>query len=222
MLVIKGLKDYSIVSLFKDYNKQPQPSDEWQAIGAWAWGSSRILDYLEQQEDTGKTILMGHSRQGKAALWAGAQDPRFTIVISNDSGSGGAALSRREYGETIKIVSGIKPPWFAPALNKYHDNEKNMPFDQHELIALMAPRPVYVASAEEDRWADPKGEFLSAYHASPVYELYGLKGISSDRMPQTEQPVVNSHVGYHIRKGIHDVTRYDWTQFMNFADFHFK
>lgn len=218
----EGLKDHSIVSLFRDYNRKPQPTDEWQAIGAWAWGSSRILDYLEKQGNVGETILMGHSRQGKAALWAGAQDPRFTIVISNDSGSGGAALSRREYGETIKIVSGIKPAWFAPALNKYHDNEQNMPFDQHELIALMAPRPVYVASAEEDRWADPKGEFLSAYYASPVYALYGLKGIPSDRMPETEHPIQEGHIGYHIRKGIHDVTLYDWTQFMNFADMHLK
>ncbi len=219
-----GLKDHSIVSLFSGYDKSPQPSDEWQAIGAWAWGSGRILDYLEKQSyaDAAKTVLMGHSRQGKAALWAGAQDPRFAIVISNNSGSGGAALSKRVYGETVKIVSSIKPFWFAPAFNQYHDNEANLPFDQHQLIALMAPRPVYVASAVGDRWADPKGEFLSAYHASPAYELYGLKGIASDHMPEIESPLHDGAIGYHIRKGVHDVTAYDWEQFIHFADLHFK
>lgn len=219
----EGLKDHSITSLFLGYGQNPQPAGEWQAIGAWAWGSSRILDYLEKQSyaDARKTVLMGHSRQGKAALWAGAQDPRFAIVISNNSGSGGAALSRREYGETIKIVSSIRPFWFAPALNKYHGKDREIPFDQHQLIALMAPRPVYVASAVEDRWADPKGEFLAAYHASPVYEMYGLRGIPSDRMPDTETPLLEGHIGYHIRKGKHDVTLYDWSQFIAFADRHF-
>lgn len=219
----KGLKETSIVSLFSDFDENSTKPDEWQAIGAWAWGSSRILDYLETQKniDISKSVLMGHSRQGKAALWAGAQDKRFAIVISNDSGAGGAALSKREYGETVDIVSSITPAWFCPAFRKYAKNEKNLPFDQHQLIALIAPRPVYVASAVEDRWADPKGEFLSAYHASPVYQLYGLTGIKQDVMPELNQPIMN-HVGYHIRDGIHDVTAYDWSRFMDFADKHFK
>ena len=217
----KGLKDHSIVSLFSDYNTNK--SDEWQAIGAWAWGSSRILDYLETQKevDTRKSVLMGHSRQGKAALWAGAQDKRFKIDISNDSGEGGAALSRRNFGETIEKVSSITPAWFAPAYSQYAKNEDKLPFDQHELIALMAPRPVYVASAEEDLWADPKGEFLSAYHAGPVYELFGLQGLGTTTMPGNHQPIMND-VGYHIRAGKHDVTAFDWKSFMNFADKHFK
>lgn len=218
----KGLKDHSIVSLFSDYNPNSEASDEWQAIGAWAWGSSRIVDYLETQDriDLNKIAIMGHSRQGKAALWAGAQDTRFRVVISNDSGSGGAALSKREFGETVAIVSSIQPPWFCPAFNRYRNNEANLPFDQHQLIALIAPRKVYVASAEEDLWADPKGEFLSAYHAGVVYKLYGLSPIESDKMPGLHEPVMND-VGYHIRAGKHDVVDYDWECFMTFADKHF-
>lgn len=218
-----GTKDHSIVSLFKGYGKGEQAQDEWQAIGAWAWGSSRILDYLYTRPfiDKEQIVLMGHSRQGKAALWAGAQDERFKIVISNNSGSGGAAISRRAFGETVKIVSNIKPAWFAPAFNKYHDNEPNLPFDQHQLIALMAPRPVYVASAQEDLWADPKGEFLAAFHAGPVYKLYNLTAIESPEMPAVNQPIM-THVGYHIRTGKHDVTEFDWNQFIKFADLHFK
>lgn len=217
-----GLKDYSVVSLFKGYGDRPEAPDEWQAIGAWAWGSSRIVDYLatEPRIDTDKIAIMGHSRQGKAALWAGALDPRFKVVISNNSGEGGAALSRREYGESIERVSSIKPAWFCPAFNQYRGKEQERPFDQHQLIALMAPRAIYVASAVEDRWADPKGEYLGAYHASPVYRLYGLKGLESDQMPGLHEPIMND-IGYHIRKGKHDVTRYDWLRFMDFADKHF-
>lgn len=217
-----GLKDHSVVSLFRGYGAGPEVPDEWQAIGAWAWGSSRIVDYLatEPRIDTDNIAIMGHSRQGKAALWAGAQDPRFKVVISNDSGEGGAALSRREYGESIERVSSIKPAWFCPAFNQYRGKEQERPIDQHELIALMAPRAVYVASALEDQWADPKGEYLAAFHASPVYQLYGLKGLESGEMPGIHQPIMND-IGYHIREGIHDVTRYDWLRFLDFADQHF-
>ncbi|MGV3762033.1 alpha/beta hydrolase family protein [Parapedobacter sp.] len=218
-----GLKDHSVISLFKGYGTQPEAPDEWQAIGAWAWGSSQMVDYLltEPRIDSHKIAIMGHSRQGKAALWAGAQDTRFSVVISNDSGEGGAALSRREYGESIERVSSIQPSWFCPAFNQYRGKEQERPIDQHQLIALMAPRAVYVASAVEDRWADPKGEYLAAYHASPAYTLYGLKGLDSNVMPHLHEPILND-IGYHIRAGKHDVTRYDWLAFLDFADKHFK
>lgn len=218
-----GLKDHSIVSLFPGYDANSEAPDEWQAIGAWAWGSSRIVDYLltDPRVDTARIAIMGHSRQGKAALWAGAQDTRFKVVISNDSGEGGAALSRRNFGETIAIVSSIKPAWFCPAYDAYHGRAEALPFDQHELIALMAPRAVYVASAEDDRWADPKGEYLAAYHAGPAYELYGLHGLPSATPPAIHQPIMHD-VGYHIRAGKHDVTRYDWLAFLDFADKHFQ
>jgi len=216
-------EDYGIVSLFPGYDPTSKAPDRWQAIGAWAWGMSRILDYLETQKrvDMKKIISTGHSRLGKTSLWAGAQDNRFKIVISNESGCGGAALSKRIYGETVTVITKSFPHWFCPAFSQYAYNELNIPFDQHELIALIAPRKVYIASAEEDRWADPKGEFLSGYHAGPVFELYGLKGLGTNVQPPNHQPIRND-IGYHVRAGIHDVTDYDWKCFMDFADKHLK
>ena len=220
---VEGLKEYSVAALFTDYDERQSKTNNWEAIGAWAWGSSRIVDYLEgvSEIDKNSVVIVGHSRIGKAALWAGAQDERFKIVISNNSGSGGAALSKREFGERVKRVSTIKPAWFSKNFNRYHDKEAMMPFDQHMLIALMAPRPVYIASAAQDLWADPKGEYLSGYHAGPVYQLYGLKGLGEEQLPLYNKPIYNA-IGYHIRTGKHDVTSVDWTFFIEFADKHFK
>jgi hypothetical protein len=217
------LKDHSVISLFSGYNSQKTDPAEWQAIGAWAWGSSRIVDFLEGEEkiDTNKIAIMGHSRQGKAALWAGAIDPRFQIVFSNESGCGGAALFRRKYGETAEIINFKFPHWFCVNFRQYNDKEEKLPVDQHQLLALIAPRKVYVASAEGDRWSDPKGEFLSAYHTGPVYKLYGLSTIESDEMPGLHAPIMED-IGYHIRAGKHDVTEYDWKCYLDFADKHFK
>ena len=188
-------------------------------IGAWAWGLSRMLDALEKEPlvDAKKAAVIGHSRNGKAALWAGVCDPRFALTISNNSGCCGASLSRRNFGETLRLLFWEKRPWVAAEIVKYIDDPSKLPFDQHQVLAAVAPRYLYVASASQDSVADPKGEFLAAQAASQVWKLYGKTGLGVSEPPADNTPV-GQEIGYHRRTGKHAITAYDWEQYYNFAD----
>jgi hypothetical protein len=193
------------------------------AIATWAWGLSRILDYLATDPaiDASRCAVIGHSRLGKTALWAGARDPRFAMVIPNNSGEGGAALMRRNFGETTASMTRAFPHWFTPTYKAYANNPAACPVDQHELIALVAPRPLYLACANDDAWADPRGEFLAALNASPVYELLGQPGLATATQPPLNSPV-GGKLRYHLRTGVHDLTNYDWSEFLSYAKIHLQ
>jgi dienelactone hydrolase len=210
--------------VFRIFNPAGQrQGDNWGAIAAWAWGASRAMDYLETDPDIDSrhVAVVGHSRGGKTALWAGAEDERFAMAVSNDSGSTGAALARNKRGERIHDINRVFPHWFCQNYKAFNDREPELPVDQHMLAALIAPRLLYIASATEDAWSDPGNEFLSAVHAEPVYRLFGRTGLGSLTMPSPERPLQDGQIGYHLRTGAHDLTEYDWARFMDFADAHF-
>jgi len=208
------------MALFDDAAPGKPAAYTWGAVAAWAWGASRAMDYFvaDARVDAARVAIVGHSRGGKAALWAGAEDQRFAMVVSNESGEGGAALSRRSYGETVARINTAFPHWFTAAYKTFNGREGALPVDQHMLLALAAPRALYVASADQDLWADPRGEFLSLAASSPVFALWGDAPIAPDAMPPIDTPLVNGRRGYHVRTGDHDLTPYDWDRFADFAD----
>lgn len=206
------------------YPDQLVADNGMKAIGAWAWAASRVMDYFltDTAIDFNKVSLVGHSRGGKAALWAGAQDQRFAIIFSNCSGNTGAALARRQYGETIKAINTSFPHWFNNNYKQFNNNVNALPVDQHMLISLIAPRPVYTTSATQDLWADPVGSYLSILEAQKVYALYRKKSALSADPPPPNTPVIHSVLGYHNREGIHNMTAYDWSNFIRFANFNYS
>ena len=195
-------------------------SDSWGKIGMWAYAASRVLDYLQSvpEVDEGRVAVLGHSRLGKTALWAGAQDTRFAGVVSNDSGCTGAAVSRGKVGESVDDICRVFPYWFCENYQKYRKNEDALPFEQYHLLACAAPRPLYVASASEDLWADPASEFLSCCMLEPVYGLFGLPalGVSDPQLPAPGGRLAGGQVGYHLRPGTHYLSRYDWARALQF------
>jgi len=211
----EGYKNGVRTLLAKELGIKPE---EWSANGAWAWGLHRTVDFLEKipEINSKQIILHGHSRLGKAALWAGVTDTRFAGIISNESGEGGAAITRRNYGETLWRITNNFPHWFLNSYKNYADKENELPFDSHILLSLLAPRPLYVSSAVGDQWSDPKGEFLGAQLAEPVYALFGKKGIAGMEFPALNSPIGTS-IRYHIREGNHDINAYDWDQYLKFA-----
>lgn len=204
----------------KWYARTQGKEADWGAISAWSWALSRIMDYLETDPDVdcSRVAVIGHSRLGKTALWAGANDPRFAAVISNDSGCCGAAISRRKFGETFSVIDTAFPYWFTRKFDSYKGHEELFPADQHQLAALIAPRPLYIASARKDLWADPKGEWLTAVNASEVYErIFHLKGLKDkESMPETGQPDDSGTVAYRIRSGEHNIFAEDWNDYLTF------
>jgi hypothetical protein len=214
-----GIRGYAL-KLAGRTERGPQ---DWGALGAWAWGLSRAMDHLATipEVNAQQVVVFGHSRLGKTALWAGAQDERFAIVISNNSGEGGASLARRNFGENIACSIEHASWRYCDRFREYVDRENELPFDQHMLLGLIAPRPIYVASATNDRLADPKGEFLTAAHAEPIYRLFGLRGVDTSTWPQPDKPIGHT-IGYHLRTGAHAITKYDWEQYLEFAERQFK
>jgi hypothetical protein len=197
--------------------------DNFATLSAWAWGLSRAMDYFgtDSDIDADRVAVFGWSRMGKAALWAGAQDRRFAMIISNESGAGGAKLFHHFSGENIHRLCTKFPYWFCRNFQQYIGNDTTLPFDQHELMALIAPRPLYIASAEEDENSDPYGEFLTALAVDTVYRFLGVQGLPVKTMPAVNHPVCG-RISYHIRGGEHNITPYDWRQYLHFADMFLK
>ncbi len=206
------------------YPEQLMANNGMRAIGAWAWGACRVMDYLQTNKhiDRQKIAIVGHSRGGKAALWTSAVDTRFALCFASCSGNTGAAIARRRYGETIAKINQTFPYWFCENYKKFNGKEDDLPVDQHMLIALSAPRGVYTTNATEDLWADPTGSYLALKKAEPVYKLTHHQSRLPVNAPPPNKPVLLPPLGYHLRTGEHDLTLYDWNNFILFANRYFN
>jgi hypothetical protein len=212
---------FGVRPLFWKAGQTERAPDEWGAIGAWAWGMSRGLDYLlkDQDVDAKRVIAVGQSRLGKTVLWAGAQDQRFAAVVASCSGEGGAALSRRDYGENLDNMTTTYLYQFSQNFHEYYRNWSELPVDAHMLVALMAPRPLFLNTGSEDKWSDPRGEFLAAQAASPAYALFGKKGLDGLEQPPLDRPILND-LAFHEHTGRHAILATDWKIFLDWADAH--
>jgi hypothetical protein len=203
----------------------PPAANEWGTIAAWAWGLSRTMDYLETDNavDAKRVAILGVSRLGKTVMWAGAHDTRFAAVIASCSGEGGAALSRRNYGETIAhLTAPTRYPYqFCANYGKFAEHVDQFPVDAHMLVALMAPRPVLLQTGDKDLWSDPKGEFLAAVAAGPVFRLLGKQGLETDQMPPAGTPILHT-LSYYMHAGGHGTIPSDWDQFLAFLKMHLQ
>ncbi|HSY19568.1 MAG TPA: hypothetical protein VK815_14600 [Candidatus Acidoferrales bacterium] len=199
-------------------------ADEWGTVSAWAWGASRVIDYFETDRavDAKRIAVIGHSRLGKTVLWIGASDPRVALVFSSCGGEMGSALARRDFGETVDDMAANFPWQFAGNFQKYSGHWNDMPVDAHMLIALNAPRPVFITGGTQDQWADPRGEFLAEVAAGPVYRLLGKKDLGTGELPPLDTPLIAGELGFHYHTGGHTITASDWKAFLDFADGHLK
>ena len=220
----KDASQYSVRQLFLQPGETAVAGDAWGALGAWAWGLSRAVDYLstDRDVDAKRIVATGHSRLGKTADWAAAQDERIAAVLSTESGKAGQSLSRREMGETVQHLEHSFPYWFCGNYARWAGHDREIPADGNLLLSLIAPRPLYVASAAGDEWSDPRGEFLSAVSASRVYALLGKQGLGTTTMPAVNQSAMEGDVAYHVRSGVHDVTAFDWDRYLDFLDLHLR
>jgi hypothetical protein len=210
---------FGVRALYLPPGRTTRADDDWGAIGAWAWGMSRALDYLRTDRDVdGKRVVaVGQSRLGKTVLWAGSRDQRFAMVIASCSGEGGAALSRRDYGENLDNMTSRYLYQFAERFKRFNKHWNDLPVDAHMLVALMAPRPLLLNTGSEDRWSDPRGEFLAAQAATPAYQLFGERGPAGEEQPPLDTPLFND-LAFHEHTGRHAILASDWKVFLDFAD----
>lgn len=213
-----------ILGVLDDDDEGIKEENRWGAIGAWAWAGSRCIDYLETQSemDVERIAVSGMSRAGKAALWCGAQEQRIAVVMSNVSGMGGSAITRGKNGEHIKDITTAFPFWFSKKFSTYADDEDSLPVDAHMLLAMAAPRPIYMASASFDIWADIFAEYKGLYMSAEIYKLY-YDGIDlPSEKPENDMPFHIGPIGYHTRTGPHGLTYYDWQKYLDFCDCYLK